>query len=119
MIVAKKVSFDAAHWLPNHSGKCKNLHGHHWEVELAVEGPVLSETGMVIDFGDLKKFLNYIVKTLDHSFLNDTLPNPTAENICHWILEKLLEDDWGFDPGMWSWIKVWESQDSYAMLRNL
>ena len=56
MIVSKRVSFDAAHFLPGYVGKCSQMHGHHWIVELAVAGEVNLETGMVIDFIELSRF---------------------------------------------------------------
>ncbi len=115
MTVAKRVSFDAAHFLPDYPGKCANMHGHHWIVELAIEGEVNKNTGMVIDFVLLKRFLNYIKEIFDHTLINDTISNPTAENICWYIGEKILDDDWGFNPH-YKWIKVWETEDSYALL---
>ena len=118
MIVAKSIEIDAAHFLPNYEGKCRDLHGHRWRIELAVEGIVNEDTGMVIDFVDLKRFLDYIKEQLDHHLINDIIPNPTAENICFWIRDELLNDDWGFNPSGWKWIKIWETPDSYALLEN-
>lgn len=119
MIVSKKISFDAAHYLPNYKGKCKNMHGHHWVVELAVEGKV-EEDGMVIDFTLLKSFLSRIEASLDHKLINDTIPNPTAENICLYIekrSEEWREEVLG-DSCKLAWIKVWETEDSYAMVEG-
>lgn len=114
MIVSKKVSFDAAHYLPNYEGKCKNMHGHHWVVELAVEGEVNTEDGMVIDFAELSKFLkDKVVKVFDHKVINNVISNPTAENIALYI-----EDMWehySLEPLELAWIKVWETEDSMAM----
>lgn len=113
MIVAKRASFDAAHYLPKYEGKCKNLHGHHWVVELAVKGPV-QESGMVVDFTLLKEFLDSIVEKFDHHLLNDLIQNPTAENICLWI-EKNWKV-WYLEGCELAWIKVWETEDSFALL---
>lgn len=115
MTVVKKVSFDAAHYLPDYPGKCKNMHGHHWVVDLGVEGPVCRD-GMVIDFTILKDFLSTIKDTFDHHLLNDTVSNPTAENICLYIEGKLKESSLkGFKS---YFIKVWETEDSYAILSH-
>ena len=55
-------SFDSAHFLAGYEGKCRNLHGHRWTVEVEVGGEKLMQDGqtrgMVVDFGDLKKDLN-------------------------------------------------------------
>ncbi|MGA9098800.1 MAG: 6-carboxytetrahydropterin synthase QueD, partial [Methanotrichaceae archaeon] len=74
------ADFDAAHSLPGYQGKCANLHGHTYKVEVVIEGPI-GENGFVMDFFQLKKILNSVLEDLDHSNLNDLLPNPTAENI--------------------------------------
>jgi len=55
MIVTKQISFDAAHFLPNYDGKCANMHGHRWTIEVAVAGSV-HEDGMVMDFSKLIKY---------------------------------------------------------------
>lgn len=115
MTVVKRISFDAAHFLPNYEGKCKNMHGHHWVVELGVKGPVDPETGMVIDFSILGGLLGTLKNKLDHTLLNDTIPNPTAENLCSYVKDfeaGVLEEE-GFKL---TFIKVWETEDSYAVL---
>ena len=118
MVVAKSIEIDAAHFLPNYEGKCRDLHGHRWKIELAVEGEVGEVSGMVIDFTDLKRFLDFIKERLDHHLINDIIPNPTAENICLYVESELIKDDWGFNPDMWKWIRVWETRDSVAELRH-
>lgn len=117
--VVKKVSFDAAHHLPHYEGKCKNMHGHHWVVELGVEGEVNRATGMVIDFSELSQFLKVVVvDTFDHKVVNDTIRNPTAENIAEFILDQYL--GWRkFTKKLdLAFIRVWETEDSYAEVRN-
>lgn len=115
MIVSKKISFDAAHYLPNYAGKCSQMHGHHWVVELGVKGFV-GEDGMVIDFTTLKNFLSQIKANLDHYLLNDTIPNPTAENVALYIKVKYYQQDWGFKEVQLAFIKVWETEDSCCTL---
>jgi len=124
MIVAKRVSFDAAHYLPNYEGKCKNLHGHHWVVEVACSGKVNKRTGMVIDFTKLKAFCEGIKDYLDHTLINDSefIKNPTAENICTYIYEEFeywcSNNSFYEDLTKLAWVKVWETEDSYVELRR-
>ena len=113
MLVCKKVSFDAAHYLPNYPGKCKNLHGHTWILEVEVCGPVDVESGMVIDFAKLKKDVNdSIIDILDHTLLNDTIGNPTCELLLEWIWDVLS------NIYVLSRLRLWETPDSYAELRR-
>lgn len=120
MIVAKSMDFCAAHFLPNYEGKCRNLHGHNWKVELAVEGEVDVDSGMVIDFTLLNQFLKEKVEgRFDHALVNDVIENPTAENIASRI--KLSWDLWREEncPSVClAWIKVWESGDAFAMVEG-
>ena len=115
--VSKKVSFDAAHYLPGYDGKCANLHGHHWVVELGVKGSLDEQTGMVVDFTVLKFFLSQIQANLDHHLLNDVLPNPTAENLVFYIKSKFYEQLWGLEGVKLDFIRVWETEDSMAELK--
>lgn len=106
MKVSRKFSFDAAHRLMQHTGKCKHLHGHTYHLWVELEGE-LDENGMVFDFGDIKSGMNAIVDECDHTVLlweMDTqlidcfssmglrmkiLPfETTAENLCVWFLEQ-------------------------------
>lgn len=86
-------SFPAGHALRNYPGKCANVHGHNYRVQVAVRGPELSEIGLLIDFSDLKRTLRGVCEELDHQFLND-LPafaerNPSAENLALYIYEEM------------------------------
>lgn len=87
--VTKIFKFDAAHFLPEHSGKCADLHGHTYRLEVTVarkDGGLVAEgssAGMVIDFGDLKAIVQReIIEKVDHKMLNDIFPfRTTAENM--------------------------------------
>ncbi len=86
-------NFSSAHYLRNYNGACENLHGHNWKVIVTVEGEKLDETGLLIDFKELKKILKHILQELDHKLLND-IPffqknNPSSENIARYIFENL------------------------------
>lgn len=87
-----KSEFSSAHRLRGYQGKCENLHGHNWKVEIAVSGSALDNLGMVADFKELKQRLNDILKDLDHKYLNDLAyfkkKNPTSENIAKYIFER-------------------------------
>ncbi|HDM22763.1 MAG TPA: 6-carboxytetrahydropterin synthase, partial [Methanomicrobia archaeon] len=66
---SKQSFFDAAHRIPDHSGKCKNLHGHTYKLIVTMEGEV--KDGMVIDFEDMKNIVDPVIEKYDHSYLND------------------------------------------------
>ena len=86
-------SFSAAHHLRIEGHKCENLHGHNWKVIVTVEGRSVNSAGMLIDFHDLKHLIHEVLRCLDHGYLNEIAPfdklNPTTENICFLIAEKL------------------------------
>ena len=114
-LVCKIFSFDAAHFLPDYKGKCRNLHGHTWKLEVEVSGPVGNETGMVVDFAKLKEVVNLrILQHLDHSLLNDKVSDPTCENLLDWIWKILFL--WTTCEGMVKLerLRLWETPDSYA-----
>lgn len=95
----KKFTFEAAHFLPHHDGKCQRMHGHSFvgwiEVSgesLATEGP---KAGMVVDFADLSAATKPMLDDcLDHRCLNETLglESPTSEAIARWVFERLAAD---------------------------
>lgn len=71
--ITTEASFDAAHFLNNYKGKCKNIHGHRWKIVIKVKKKHLLEDeqneGMVMDFKDLKKDLSEIVDRFDHTLI--------------------------------------------------
>jgi len=80
--IATEVSFDAAHFLKNYVGKCRNIHGHRWRVVITTKADDLQENmhlrGMVTDFKDLKSDLNEVADMLDHTLIyeKDSLSEP-------------------------------------------
>lgn len=87
--VTREFSFDAAHQLSWHPGKCARLHGHTYRVRLSVTGD-LDANGVVVDFATLKSdFIEVVMNDYDHQFLNDFLDNPTAERIAADIFGRL------------------------------
>jgi 6-pyruvoyltetrahydropterin/6-carboxytetrahydropterin synthase len=96
-----QMSFSAAHYLRNYVGKCANLHGHNYKVEVHVRGAKLNATGMLIDFADLKAATRKVVDYLDHRNINELPPfdkelNSTAEEIAAYFLREVgaqINDD--------------------------
>lgn len=117
--VCKSCTFDAAHTLPLHPGKCSKLHGHTYKVELSIECEVDPTTGMGIDMGDLDKFLEMnVIGLFDHSNLNDKFEGcqPTAENIADAVINAA---GYYFNPSGVTIknamkIKVFETPDSWV-----
>ena len=71
-----KASFDSAHFLKDYEGKCSNIHGHRWTVEIEVGAETLEHDtqnrGMVVDFSNLKKDLRALADHFDHSLIMET-----------------------------------------------
>ncbi|OGW75254.1 MAG: 6-carboxytetrahydropterin synthase QueD [Omnitrophica bacterium RBG_13_46_9] len=85
--------FSGAHNLRHYKGKCEELHGHNWNIEVSVYSKSLGAQGMVMDFKELKDELRDILSKLDHKYLNNLRyfrkNNPTSENIAHFIHSEL------------------------------
>ena len=107
-----ETQFAAAHQLRGYKGKCENLHGHNWRVQVAVSSVKLNDIGMAIDFHEMKKLTNEALSALDHSFLNDVFPfteiNPSSENIAKWLYDLLKKKIANNDVAI-SAVTVWES----------
>jgi 6-pyruvoyltetrahydropterin/6-carboxytetrahydropterin synthase len=114
--------FAAAHQLKMVSQKCENLHGHNWKVEVRVAGEKLNPAGVLVDFGELKKYVAELINELDHRFLNETgifnnNTPPSSENIAFFIakgLEKKLD---GVHAKV-TRVSAWESDDACATYIN-
>jgi 6-pyruvoyltetrahydropterin/6-carboxytetrahydropterin synthase len=109
--------FSGAHRLRYLRGKCEELHGHNWKVEVSVVSKRLSKEGMVIDFGVLKQKLEKVLKPLDHTYLNDLIffsrVEPSSENIARHIFDRLRSELKGC-PGALKKVTAWESETSSA-----
>ncbi|ACV64343.1 6-pyruvoyl tetrahydropterin synthase and hypothetical protein [Desulfofarcimen acetoxidans DSM 771] len=91
--------FDSAHYLREYPGKCKNVHGHTWYIEVVLQGENLDSTGILIDFSELKGLIKNIIEPFDHQLLNEQVPfevdNPTSENLARYFyheIKKKLSD---------------------------
>lgn len=144
--IQREVQFDTAHRVPLHESKCRHLHGHRYRVVAHVAGPIQrtgAATGMVVDFGDLKRWLTEEVHdTLDHGcafqaddpialdlvpLLPDSQPvvwldgPPTAENLAAWCWTRLdaritSEDTWTQAGLHLTRLDVWETPTCCATL---
>lgn len=90
--ITKRAHFDAAHYLERGPrGEYRRLHGHSFEVEATVRGPMVEPVGWVADLGALDEALKALAHTLDHGLLNERegLESPTLERLCLWFAERL------------------------------
>ena len=111
--------FDSAHFLKGYEGKCSNIHGHRWTVEVTVAAQELEAEGqtrgMVVDFKTLKQALTELTDELDHKLIieEDSLKattkdvllgegfqmvelpfRPTAENLSEYFFDEMEEKDY-------------------------
>jgi len=114
--------FAAAHQLKMVTEKCENLHGHNWRIEVFVAGPELDHSGVLVDFGVIKKYLAEIIDSLDHKFLNELEffknANPSSENIARYIALSLQSSLTDYPGLRISRVSVWESDDACATFYN-
>lgn len=91
-----KTHFSSAHFLRNYPGKCEHLHGHNWEVEVAVKSDQLNQIDVAIDFRDLKTIVNRIMDELDHRNLNElkefSQVNPSSERLAEFIFNRVRQE---------------------------
>ncbi len=90
VLVSREFHFDAAHSLPDYHGRCEKLHGHRWRARITVKARVDPSTGIAVDFLEIDRVAREaVIDELDHSFLNDLLPHPSAENLAFLLWERL------------------------------
>ena len=115
--ITKEVTFDAAHNLISYHGKCEKLHGHTYRLQVTIKGEP-DEEGMVVDFVELKKMIKEkILDKLDHSYINDLIPQPTAEYIARWIFDN-LEPLVKTDKRELYEVVLWETPTSFVRYRK-
>ncbi|MDD0823527.1 6-carboxytetrahydropterin synthase QueD [Mannheimia sp. AT1] len=133
--IAKEFSFDMAHMLDGHDGKCQNLHGHTYKLQVEVSGDLElngTKRGMVMDYSDLKAIVKrHILEPMDHAFIYDLhskresqvaqllielkskvygIPSrTTAEEMAKYMFEKLEKT--GLSVSL---IRLWETPTSYC-----
>ncbi|WP_419843831.1 6-carboxytetrahydropterin synthase QueD [Actinobacillus pleuropneumoniae] len=133
--IAKEFSFDMAHMLDVHDGKCQNLHGHTYKLQVEVSGDLVAEgakRSMVMDYADLKSVVKHeILDPMDHAYIYDLnseresqvakllvdlnskvygIPSrTTAEEMAKYMFEKL--EKVGLPVSL---IRLWETPTSYC-----
>lgn len=137
--IAKEFSFDMAHMLDGHDGKCKNLHGHTYTLQVEISGTLHqngTKNGMVMDYSDLKTIVKtHIIDKFDHAFIYDMtserecqvanllnslnsktfgLPTrTTAEQMAKYIFDTLSQQALPV-----SLVRLWETPTSYCEYSN-
>ncbi len=109
--VSCSFTFEAAHHLAWHPGKCRNPHGHSYRLEVTVSGP-LDDNGVVVDFDHLRALVDRtLIDVWDHRDLNEIIDNPTAELLAHQAWALLTEAGLSL-----STLRLWETEHSSAAL---
>ena len=111
------TQFAAAHRLENFKGKCESLHGHNWKVEVFLGGKDLDQTGLLMDFGEVKARTKQVLEEIDHKYLNELAAfqdrNPSSENLAAFLFER-LGAIFNRDRVKVRRVNVWESDTSCA-----
>lgn len=106
-ILKVRDEFQAAHYLKDYHGKCEKVHGHTFKVEVEIKVTRLDQTGIGIDFAEIKQKLTQILP--DHAHLNEVFDfNPSAENLARHFYHELKRLLPIFK------VTVWESDDAAA-----
>lgn len=124
--VTKEFTFDSAHYLPGHPGKCATIHGHTYRMQVTLAcDPACMTGGMVLDFGDLSGYVHdEIIRRVDHKLLNEVLGYvPTAENMAIDFFGRLKSviDSLPLGGGKrvrLASVRLWETPTSYAEYRG-
>ena len=91
--VTVEHTFAAGHALRGYKGKCENIHGHNYRLWVTIAGEDLDETGILMDFVEVRALIKSVVSRIDHRFLNDFPPfdqiNPSAENMAKFFYDEI------------------------------
>ncbi|HVI85313.1 MAG TPA: 6-carboxytetrahydropterin synthase [bacterium] len=131
VLVSRRESFNAAHQLYDPAlsdeqnrdvfGKCMNLHGHNYMLDVAVAGEISPETGYVMDLKKLSDLVcKEIIQHVDHRNLNTDVPwltgrIPTAENLAVAFWDRLEPQ---MPAGTLRAVRVWETDKNWAEYRG-
>jgi 6-pyruvoyltetrahydropterin/6-carboxytetrahydropterin synthase len=127
VLVGRRESFNAAHQLcdpalPDEEnrrrfGKCANLHGHNYVLEVVVAGEIDQRTGYVLDLKVLADVMvRQVIRDVDHRLLNTDVPwlkgvIPTAENLAQAFWERIEPE---LPSGLLRSVRVWETDKNWA-----
>lgn len=117
--VSVEDTFSSGHALRGYKGKCENVHGHNYRVQITVEGPQVDTIGLLVDFTQLKRVMRGIIARLDHQFINDLEPfttiNPSAENLAKYFFETMASELKDLPPGAkLKEVVIWETDTAQA-----
>jgi len=122
--VSVEETFAAGHALRGYRGKCENVHGHNYKVQVTIRGDRLDSIGLLVDFVEIKRLLHAAIERLDHQFLNDVPPfdvqNPSAENMAKYFHDQVSQGLAGAGltvPVEVAQVKIWETDTSTATYR--
>lgn len=89
MKVTREITFDSAHMLSNYVGRCHNLHGHTYKLQVTLEGEVEDETGMVVDFQVLDRYIRSVIDSYDHAiiFSSEKYREESENELLQWVEE--------------------------------
>lgn len=115
-------TFSSGHALREYKGKCENVHGHNYRVEVRVEGERLNRIGLLVDFTDIKRLMNGVIDRIDHQFLNELEPfdkvNPSAENIAKYFYDEIQNGLAANEvPVRVTSVRLWETDTQSATYR--
>jgi 6-pyruvoyltetrahydropterin/6-carboxytetrahydropterin synthase len=127
VLVGRRESFNAAHQLCDPAlsdeenrqrfGKCANLHGHNYVLEVVVAGEIDQRTGYVMDLKVLADVMvRQVIRDVDHRLLNTDVPwlkgvIPTAENLAQAFWERIEPE---LPSGLLRSVRVWETDKNWA-----
>jgi len=127
VLVSRRETFNAAHQLRNPRlsddenerlfGKCVNLHGHNYALDVVVAGKVDEDSGYVLDLKLLSDLIyQQVIQYVDHRNLNTDVPwlegcVPTAENLAVIFWERLKRE---LPEGVLHSVRVWETDKNWA-----
>jgi len=130
--IAKQFRWEMGHRLPEHPGLCKNIHGHSYEAQVILVGEP-DDSGMVMDYFDLKTMVQPLIDQLDHCFLLDSSDSvmreffashpmkivevdmpTTAENIAHYLLRHIISQLPAGHRVEAVKVRIYETEKTYA-----
>lgn len=113
-----RATFEAAHRLRGDFGSATRLHGHTYQVEVAVAGATVARDGTLLDVGLLQRLLDAALAPLRHQDLDAIEAfqgeNTTAEAVAHHLFTVMRAGLAGVERVSTLRVRVWESPSVYA-----